>query len=87
MSPEWFIGNCVVCMENKTTKTMYLLQNYKVCNNLCDSNSFYANLGRTIKTLKKVILNYIRRRKRKKNNNIQKEIPLFCKFKYRGFVI
>ena len=28
------------------------LQNYKVCNTLCPANSFYANLGRTIKILK-----------------------------------
>ena len=29
------------------------LQNYKVYNTLCPANSFYANLGRTIKILNK----------------------------------
>ena len=29
------------------------LQNYKVYNTLCPANSFYANLGRTIKLLNK----------------------------------
>ena len=55
---------------------MYLFQNYNVYNTLWSANSFYANLGRTIKTLNKCNINLRKKKgKGKKYNNVQKETP------------
>ena len=53
---------------------MYLFKKYKVYNTLCPANSYNGNLGRARLSIK-TLLNYIKKRKEKKYNNIQKETP------------
>ena len=55
------------CKQQQRQQCIHL-QNYKVYNTLCPANSFYANLGRTMKILNKddIKLNYTSKEKRKR---------------------
>ena len=61
------------------------LHNYNVFNTLCPANSFYANLGRTIKILNKDDIKLHEQREKEKNRNTitYRKKHLTYQFKYR----
>ena len=66
----------VLCFARESAREL----RYKVCDTLCPANSYYANLG-------KAILNYIRKKEKKRNAIRYRKKHLTCKFKPRDFVI